>query len=194
MLESRMRLDSRAQTETTTLGRLWGRSVGWISSHFAEAVPALHGPAPLTCGPRATATGRKCQPRSSLPVRSSRPSPTHFRDALDHREASVSVVSRSLRSDHQARKLPRSGSSLASRTTKATGNPAFPEERKPQVERRILGAMAGRARTGGWVKRHLAVGSTQGPPVAGFPFPSLWTLPLARVQNLPNLEDFEDEI
>ncbi|MEJ1271643.1 hypothetical protein NN561_002484 [Cricetulus griseus] len=37
------------------------------------------GPAPLTCGPRAATTGRKCQPSSSPPVRSSRPSPSHFR-------------------------------------------------------------------------------------------------------------------
>lgn len=90
-------------------------------------------------------------------------------DALDHREASVLVVSKSLRCN-QARKRPRPGSSPARRTTKATGNLAFPEERKPRSKRPVLGAVAGRGRTGGWVKRHLAVGGTQAPPVTRTPF------------------------
>lgn len=62
--------------------------------------------------------------------------------ALDHREASVSVVSRSLFRD-QARKRPRPGNSPARRTTKAGGSLAFPEERKPRAQRPVLGAMAG---------------------------------------------------
>lgn len=85
--------------------------------------------------------------------------------ALDHREASVSVVSRSLFRD-QARKRSRPVNSPARRTTKAGGSLAFPEERKPRAQRPVLGAMARLARTGGWVNRHLAVGGTQGPPVA----------------------------
>nr|BAB30515.1 unnamed protein product [Mus musculus] len=114
-------------------------------------------------------------------------------DALDHRETSVSVVSRSLRGD-QARKRSGPSGSASGRTTKATGRFAFPEERNLRAERPILGAMARRARTEGWVQRHLAVGGTQGWPVAEDPFPSLWTLLLARIQNVSNLDDADDEI
>lgn len=106
---------------------------------------------------------------------------------------SVSVVSRSLRGD-QARKRSGPSGSASGRTTKATGRFAFPEERNLRAERPILGAMARRARTEGWVQRHLAVGGTQGPPVARTPFPSLWTLLLARIQNVSNLDDADDEI
>lgn len=79
MSESRMRLDSRAQKLRRSSGSGAGAQAGSPLSSRRPAVPALHCPAPLTCGPRAAATGRKCQPRSSLPVRPSRPSPTHFR-------------------------------------------------------------------------------------------------------------------
>lgn len=57
-----------------------------VSGARAQAGPPVSsrrrpqpGPALLTCGPCTAGTGRKCQPRSSPPVRSSRPSPTHFR-------------------------------------------------------------------------------------------------------------------
>uniref|UniRef100_A0A8C6HID5 Uncharacterized protein n=1 Tax=Mus spicilegus TaxID=10103 RepID=A0A8C6HID5_MUSSI len=184
-----MRLDSRAQKQRRTYGS--GVSLQ-VSRRRRRPSPARPSPTHLRTPCRRYRPETPATQLSTGPLLSAFPDPLPG-DALDHRETSVSVVSRSLRGD-QARKRSGPGGSASGRTTKATGRLAFPEERNPRAERPILGAMARRARTGGWVQRHLAVGGTQGPPVARTSFPSLWTLLLARIQNVSNLDDVDDEI